>query len=176
MGFAVKDAIDMTIKKVGDSTDTGVTIDYLNECSISLKADTVYAQKKGMNAIAFNGAREGTFTMNAEVIGFEYLAWMLGGSITTDEDGKYLIKVSGSVPSTKYIIDGTFNCVFEDGTEVIQYIKMYNAKPQVEADLTLSATDVSKFPLTFDILIDSNNAILDLSNDKTKITGAEAGA
>lgn len=168
--FAVKDAIDMLIKDASNAQDEGVFIDYLNTCSINLSSDSVYARKKGNNAISFGTSRTGTFTLEAEVIDINYLAWMLGGEIikgTGESEGATLIKVTGKIPSRAYIIEGTFSCTAEDGTEIIQHIKMYNAKPQANADLSLSAIDVSNFSLTFDVLVDANDLMIELSDDET---------
>ena len=153
--FAIKDAIDMTI--TGKTSQKSVMIDYLNSCSLTLESESVYAKKKGNDAIAFAGSRSGQFTMDAEVIDDQFLAWMLGGTI--DESGK--ISVKGDVPNESYSIEGTFKIQTTEGTQTRQ-IKFYNASPQANTDLSLSATEVSSFSLTFDILVDEDSNILDL--------------
>jgi hypothetical protein len=154
--FAIKDAIDMTI--TGKSSGKTTTIDYLNSCGLTLESESVYAKKKGNDAIAFSGSRSGQFTMDAEVIDDQFLCWMLGG--TMDESGK--ISVKGDVPNESYTIEGTFKVQTTEGTQTRQ-IKFYNCSPQANTDLTLSATEVSSFSLVFDVLVDEDSNILDLT-------------
>lgn len=156
--FAVKDAIDMTITPIG-GTGTAHTINYLNSCQLTLDSESVYAKKKGNDAIAFSSSRTGTFQMEAEVIDEQYLAWMLGG--TLKEDGS--IEVGGTAPSQAYKIEGTFAIQTEAGTSVTKKIVMYNCKPQISSDLTLSATEVCNFTLTFDVLVNDADKILDIT-------------
>ena len=156
--FAVKDAINMTLTPIGVSDKEPVAIDYLNSCNLSLDSETTYARKKGNNAIAFTSARSGTFQMEAEVIDDQYLAWMLGGSL--DDDGS--IHVGGTAPNVAYKISGTFAIQTETNGTQTRYIEMYNCRPQVATDLTLSATEVSNFTLTFDVMVDETDNILDL--------------
>ena len=56
--FAIKDAMDVKIKVLGESSPKMV-IDYLNESSLALEMDTNYARIKGNNAVPFNGSRTG---------------------------------------------------------------------------------------------------------------------
>ena len=60
--FAIKDAMDLKITKVGESSPM-MTIDFLNGCSFERNTENVFAKKKGINAIAFAGTTEGTFGM-----------------------------------------------------------------------------------------------------------------
>mgnify|MGYP000264802105 FL=1 len=48
--FAIKDAIDLKIKKKGEETVL-TTIDYLNDCQIQMDSEQVYATKQGDNYI-----------------------------------------------------------------------------------------------------------------------------
>lgn len=157
--FAIKDAIDMTI--TGKVSKKSTTIDYLNSCSLTLESEAVYAKKKGNDAIAFAGSRTGQFTMDAEVIDDQFLCWMLGG--TMGDDGK--ISVKGEIPNEAYTIEGTFKIQTTEGTQT-RTIKFYNASPQANTDLTLSATEVSTFSLVFDILVDEDSNILDLATQQ----------
>lgn len=160
--YAIKDAIDVKITALDSGDGTTITIDYLNSCSLSVSSETTYAQKKGNNAIAFDGSRECTFTMESHLINDQELAWLLGGEL--DRDGS--ITVGGTIPNKSYKIVGTFAAVAEDGTTITKEITMNKAKPQVNTDTTFSATDVSSFTLVFDVLVDASNEILKLI-DKT---------
>ena len=161
--YAIKDAIDVKITALDSEDSTAITIDYLNSCSLSVSSETTYAQKKGNNAIAFDGSRECTFTMESHLINDQELAWLLGGELGRDGS----ITVGGTIPNKSYKIVGTFAAVGEDGTTITKEITMNKAKPQVNTDTTFSATDVSSFTLVFDVLVDASNEILKLI-DKTE--------
>lgn len=157
--YAIKDAIDVKITALDSEDSTAITIDYLNSCSLSVSSETTYAQKKGNNAIAFDGSRECTFTMESHLINDQELAWLLGGEY---DKSKGSITVRGTIPNKSYKIVGTFAAVGEDGTTITKEITMNKAKPQVNTDTTFSATDVSSFTLVFDVLVDASNEILKL--------------
>lgn len=166
--FAIKDAIDLKIKKKGDET-VFTTIDYLNDCQIQMDSEQVYATKKGDNFISFSSGRTGTLTMNCQVMDDEFLCMMLGA--TKDSGGK--ISVTSAVPNQTYTAEGTFRTTSTTGDQ-FKKIKFYNLKAQVSADLTLSATDVSEFSLVLDIMADEQGKIMDIENTSTGI-GAGLG-
>jgi hypothetical protein len=156
--FAIKDAIDLKLTKVGESTVYTV-IDYLNDVQIQMDSEQVYATKKGDNYISFSSGRTGTLTMNCQVIDLDFLCMMLGG--TKGSDGK--IAVDSKIPTQSYTAEGTFRVTSLTG-DSIKKIKFYNLKAQVSADLTLSASDVSSFTLVLDILADDNGKIMDIED------------
>ena len=166
--FAIKDAIDLKIKKKGDET-VFTTIDYLNDCQIQMDSEQVYATKKGDNFISFSSGRTGTLTMNCQVMDDDFLCMMLGA--TKDSGGK--ISVTSAVPNQTYTAEGTFRTTSTTGDQ-FKKIKFYNLKAQVSADLTLSATDVSEFSLVLDIMADEQGKIMDIENTSTAI-GAGLG-
>ena len=166
--FAIKDAIDLKIKKKGDET-VFTTIDYLNDCQIQMDSEQVYATKKGDNFISFSSGRTGTLTMNCQVMDDDFLCMMLGA--TKDSGGK--ISVTSAVPNQTYTAEGTFRTT-SLGADQFKKIKFYNLKAQVSADLTLSATDVSEFSLVLDIMADEAGKIMDIENTSTVI-GAGLG-
>ena len=156
--FAIKDAIDLKIKKKGDET-VFTTIDYLNDCQIQMDSEQVYATKKGDNYISFSSGRTGTLTMNCQVMDDDFLCMMLGA--TKDSGGK--ISVTSAVPNQSYTAEGTFRTT-SLGADQYKKIKFYNLKAQVSADLTLSASDVSEFSLVLDIMADNTGKIMDIEN------------
>ena len=156
--FAIKDAIDLKLTKVGEST-VFTTIDYLNDCQIQMDSEQVYALKKGDNYISFSSGRTGTLTMNCQVMDDNFLCMMLGA--TKDSGGK--ISVTSAVPNQSYTAEGTFRTTSLDGDQV-KKIKFYNLKAQVSADLTLSASDVSEFSLVLDIMADDAGKIMDIED------------
>ena len=166
--FAIKDAIDLKIKKKGEET-VFTTIDYLNDCQIQMDSEQVYATKKGDNYISFSSGRTGTLTMNCQVMDDNFLCMMLGA--TKDAQGK--ITVDSKVPNQSYTAEGTFRTTSLDGDQ-IKKIKFYNLKAQVSADLTLSASDVSEFSLVLDIMADDQGKIMDIENASQAITAGLA--
>ena len=166
--YAIKDAIDLKIKKKGEET-VFTTIDYLNDCQIQMDSEQVYATKKGDNYISFSSGRTGTLTMNCQVMDDNFLCMMLGA--TKDGGGK--ITVTSAVPNQSYTAEGTFRTTSLDGDQV-KKIKFYNLKAQVSADLTLSASDVSEFSLVLDIMADDAGKIMDIENASQAITAGLA--
>ena len=165
--FAIKDAIDLKLKKIGEET-VFTTIDYLNDCQIQMDSEQVYALKKGDNYISFSSGRTGTLTMNCQVMDDNFLCMMLGA---TKSGGK--IVVDSKVPNQSYTAEGTFRTTSLDGDQV-KKIKFYNLKAQVSADLTLSASDVSEFSLVLDIMADDQGKIMDIEDVASGITAGLA--
>ena len=165
--FAIKDAIDLKIKKKGEET-VFTTIDYLNDCQIQMDSEQVYATKKGDNYISFSSGRTGTLTMNCQVMYDDFLCMMLGATKSGDK-----IVVDSKVPNQSYTAEGTFRTTSLDGDQV-KKIKFYNLKAQVSADLTLSASDVSEFSLVLDIMADDQGKIMDIENASQGITAGLA--
>ena len=161
--FAIKDAIDLKIKKKGEET-VFTTIDYLNDCQIQMDSEQVYATKKGDNYISFSSGRTGTLTMNCQVMDDNFLCMMLGATKSGDK-----IVVDSKVPNQSYTAEGTFRTTSLDGDQ-IKKIKFYNLKAQVSADLTLSASDVSEFSLVLDIMADNAGNIMDIENVSQGVT------
>ena len=156
--FAIKDAIDITLTKKGEST-TFTTIDYLNDVQIQMDSEQVYATRKGDNYISFSSGRTGTLTMNCEVIDEDFLCMIIGGK----KGGAGEIIVSGEVPNQSYTAEGTFRMVSLTG-EQYKKIKFHNLKAQVSADLTLSASEISSFSLVLDIMADDEGKVITIEN------------
>ena len=164
--YAFMDAVDVKLYPAGTDLSGGIpavdpegtiVIDYLNESSLALEMDTNYARIKGNNAVPFNGARTGTFTMDAEVVGLEYLAMVMGGNYDAATD---TVSISGDAPSKGFVLVGTFKGK-KHGTNANQIFQLvlYNVACQPSVDMTLSATDIGSFPLVLDVLADANNRI-----------------
>lgn len=154
--FAIKDAMDITITPVG-TEEALMTIEYLNDCSVSKEADTTYAKKKGANAIAFTSAPTGTLTLNSELADINWLGMALGGKVTGEK-----IKVSSIAPSTVYKIEGIFRCTEEDGTVVKRKMVFPNAKPQPKCEIAFSAENVASFSLVFDLMVDAKGDFMEI--------------
>ena len=152
--FAIKDAMDVKIKVLGESSPK-IVIDYLNECSLSKSSESVFAKKKGVNAIGFNGATTGSLTLNSELTSIEALGLALGGVVTGEK-----IEITDVVPTEFFEIEGTFNTVGEDGVAKVRKITFHKCKPQANCDLSFSAENVAAFALNFDLLVDENHKFM----------------
>lgn len=164
--FAFMDCVDFKLYPAGTDVKAGlpqddptgtIVIDYLNSSQLTLEMDTQYARIKGNNAVPFNGNRQGTFVCSAECIGMEYMAMLFGGEI---DEPTGAIKVTGDVPSKGYVLAGTFRGK-KHGDNSIQIFEviLYNVVPQPNVDMTLDATSIGSFDLTFDVLADEDNNI-----------------
>lgn len=154
--FAIKDAMDVKIC-ANPGSDVLMDITYANDCSLSKTTDVSYAKKKGANAVAFNSAPTGTFTINSEFATLKWLGLSLGGEVVGEK-----ISVTSVSPSTTYNIEGKFRCTNDDGTETVRLIKFPNAKPQANCELTFSAENVASFALTFDLMVDSDGLLMEM--------------
>ena len=152
--FAIKDAMDVKIKVLGED-EAKIVIDYLNDCSLSKTSESVFARKKGVNSIGFNGATTGTLTLNSELTSIEALGLALGGKVTGEK-----IEITDVVPTEFFEIEGTFNTVGEDGTTKARKIIFHKCKPQVNCDLSFSAENVAAFAFNFDLLVDENHKFM----------------
>lgn len=147
MAFAIKDAMDLKITKVGESTPA-ITVDFLNSCSFERNTENVFAKKKGVNAIAFAGTTEGTFSMSSEMTTLDLLAQQLG-AVKTGET----LKATAVLPASSYKIEGTFRMVEEGGVEKIYTMIFPNCKPQPSGSVEFSAENVASFDLTWDVMV-----------------------
>lgn len=166
--YAFKDCVDMKLYPAGTNIENlsgvdpvgTIVIEYLNSSQLTLESESEYARIHGNNAIAFSGSRTGTFVMGAECVEMEYLAMLFGGTLKNDNT----IEVTGNIPSKSYILVGTFRGKKQsDNQEQIFDIVLYNVVPQPNADVTLDATSIGSFELTFDVLQDANGKIAKIS-------------
>ena len=104
-----------------------------------------------------------TFVASAECIGMEYMAMIFGG--TLNDDGSII--VTGDAPSKGYVLAGTFRGKKHgDNSNQIFDIILYNVSPQANVDMTLDATSIGSFDLTFDVLQDEDGNIAKIAPHK----------
>ena len=154
--FAIKDAMDLKIKVLGES-DPKIVIDYLNECSFSKTSDSVFAKKKGVNAVGFAGATSGTLTLNSELTSIDALGLALGGKVTGEK-----IEITDVVPTDFFEIEGTFNTVGEDGTTKVRKMTFHKCKPQANCDLSFSAENVASFDMAWDVMVAADGTFFEM--------------
>ena len=163
--YAFKDCVDLKLYPAGTNVDTlpgqdpqgTIVIDYLNSSQLTLDMESEAARIKGNDAILFNGNRTGEFTMSAECVEMEYLAFLFGGTLNNE---KTAITISGDAPTTSYVLVGTFKGKKQtDNKDQIFDIILYNVVVQSTVDMTLDATSIGSFDLTFKVLQDSKKRI-----------------
>ena len=162
--FAIKDAMDLKITKAGESSPM-MTIDFLNGCSFERNTSNVFAKKKGINAIAFAGTTEGTFSMNSEMTNTDLLAMQLG-AVKTGET----MKATAVLPANAYKIEGTFRVVEEGGIEKIYNMIFPNCKPQPSGNIEFSAENVASFDMSWDVMVASDGTFFEMKPAATVIS------
>ena len=154
--FAIKDAMDLKITKIGESSPL-MTIDFLNSCSFERNTENVFAKKKGINAIAFAGTTEGTFSMSSEMTNTDLLAMQLG-AVKTGEN----MKATSVLPAASYKLEGTFRVVEEGGVEKIYNMIFPNCKPQPSGSIEFSAENVASFDMTWDVMVAQDGTFFEI--------------
>lgn len=163
--YAFKDCIDLKLYPAGTNLDAGlpeidpegtIVIDYLNSSQLTLDMESEAAKIKGNDAILFNGNRTGEFTMSAECVEMDFIAFLFGG--TLDAQGNVI--VNGDAPSQSYVLVGTFKGKKQtDNKDQIFDIILYNVVAQPTVDMTLDATSINSFDLSFKVLQDAKKRI-----------------
>ena len=162
--FAIKDAMDLKITKIGESSPL-MTIDFLNSCSFERNTENVFAKKKGINAIAFAGTTEGTFSMSSEMTNTELLAMQLG-AVKTGEN----MKATSVLPAASYKLEGTFRVVEEGGVEKIYNMIFPNCKPQPSGSIEFSAENVASFDMTWDVMVSQDGTFFEMKPASTGLS------
>lgn len=80
--YGIKDAANLTVKS---NTTNKVVLyaDYCNKTDINFTSDPVYAMKKGVKAIGWDTARDGTMTTEMQVFDLAWVAMLMGSEMTT---------------------------------------------------------------------------------------------
>lgn len=164
--YAFKDCVDLKLYPAGTNVDVTlpevdpegtIVIDYLNSSQLTLDMESEAARIKGNDAILFNGNRTGEFTMSAECVEMEYLAFLFGGTLNKEKNA---VTVTGDAPAQSYVLVGTFKGKKQtDNKDQIFDIILYNVVVQPTVDMTLDATSIGSFDLTFKVLQDSKKRI-----------------
>ena len=72
------------------------------------------------------------------------------------------ILVTDEVNSDAFKIEGITAIRNEFNEDELFQLRIFNAKPQTNAELTMSAENVSSFSATFDLMVDENNEMIEL--------------
>lgn len=82
MNYAIKDATNVQLlKRNADGTRVPVLFtDYANSTTLEFGADRVMATAKGVNKVAFDSNKNGTFSMELQVFELKWLSILLGAT------------------------------------------------------------------------------------------------
>lgn len=89
MDYAIKDACNVRLMRKSDSKVV-LYSDYANSTNLSFTSDRIFAKAKGVNKIAFDYNRQGTFKCEFEVFELAWLSVLLGSDFTSET--KELVK------------------------------------------------------------------------------------
>ena len=99
--------------------------------------------------------------MSAECVEMEFLAFLFGGTL---DEASSTITVNGDAPTSSYVLVGTFKGKKQtDNRDQIFDIILYNVVVQPTVDMTLDATSIGSFDLTFKVLQDSKKRVAKIS-------------
>lgn len=88
------------------------------------------------------------------------MAFLFGGELNDQDE----ILVMGSAPTSSYVLKGTFKGKKQtDNKDQIFDIILYNVVPVPSVDMTLDATSIGSFDLTFQVLQDNQERIAKIS-------------
>lgn len=112
MIFGIKDAADLILKRKKDNKII-LSSDYFNVSTNASTANRVYAMKKGVKAIAWDGEKESTLTLQAEVYDLKWLGILSGDDMIKGEQDiiqRQVLQVSsGKIVLKTKPLSGTFN-------------------------------------------------------------------
>lgn len=83
LNFANRQVCDCDIRSLKDDAPF-LFFDSANVTTVGFSGESVYANKKGGRAVAFQNPLEGTVTIEAQVIPFKFYAMLSNGKIETD--------------------------------------------------------------------------------------------
>jgi hypothetical protein len=112
MLFGIKDAADLILKRKKDGKIV-LSSDYFNVSTNASTANRTYAMKKGVKAIAWDGEKESTLTLSAEIYDLQWFGLLSGDEMLKGEQDiiqREVVKItSGKAILKKKPLSGTFN-------------------------------------------------------------------
>lgn len=152
--YAMKDAADMVFisKKTGKPV---MYIDYANATSTEWSSSTVYATKKGANAVSFDGARSGKLKIDTELFSLKLLALVAGQDLDefeTNREGRLFEREVFKLTNDRQIRlsslaeEGSLNIYKlkengdHDGAEIVAETSGVSAVPMIVRDVAVTAS------------------------------------
>ena len=119
--YGMKDAANLIMvdKKTGQPA---MYIDYANATSTEWTSEAVFATQKGSNAIRWDGARNGTLTLETETFEFGLLAMVMGSDIAKGRSNIFE-RLVGKIDKTRKVKIGEAISIDSDTLSVIKLKK-----------------------------------------------------
>ncbi|MBS4462300.1 fibronectin type III domain-containing protein [Aerococcaceae bacterium zg-B36] len=119
--YGMKDAADLVL--VNKRTkQPELYVNYANATSSEWSSESVYATKKGSNAIRWDSARNGTLTIDSELFDFGFLAMVMGSDIKMGRSNVFQ-RAEAVLDSTKRVAIGDASSIKPETISVIKLVK-----------------------------------------------------
>lgn len=127
MLFGIKDAADLILKRKKDNKII-LSSDYFNVSTNASTANRTYAMKKGVKAIAWDGEKESTLTLQAEVYDLKWLGILAGDEMITgaqDIIQREVVQItSGKAVLKNKPLSGTFNAFTLESDKITHTVEL----------------------------------------------------
>ena len=154
MLYGLKDAADFAVTRKSDNKRV-LWANYCQTSSISFTADSTFAHNKTVNAVRWDGNRQGTFNTTTEIFNLDWLALLFGSDLVSSDSLPFLEREELTVAA--------------GGKITLAKVPLAAPKPAVYKVTEKDLTDLSN-PVE-----DSKVAVTAASKEIT-LTGVDAGA
>lgn len=154
MAKGIKDASDLILVDLV-TKQPALYIDYANATSSEWSAESVYANRKGVRAIRWDDARQGTLTVDTELFDYGLLAMVMGSDVKEGKsdiftrndaiigaDKKIKLEADGVIDEKTVSVHKLKNgSVDHDGLPLINTTSYHNQFPEQVKNVAVSASD-----------------------------------
>lgn len=153
MAKGIKDASDLILVSLATG-EPALFIDYANATSSEWSAESVYANRKGVRAIRWDDARQGTLTLDTELFDYSLLAMVMGSDVREGKSDIFT-RNEGEITADRTI---KLNADGEIDEATISVIKLRPGSAEhVGLPLLNTTTAQAKFPTQVTNLVVSTN-------------------
>ncbi|MCT4597467.1 MAG: hypothetical protein N4A50_06265 [Vallitalea sp.] len=171
MNYAIKDATNVQLlRRKADGTKVPVLFtDYANSTTLEFGADRVMATAKGVNKVAFDSNKNGTFSMELQVFELKWLSILLGA--TEDDNSaseiakREVLTVSGNKVTLNQAPKAGSIAVFTLDADNRSHKDEVKPGALKDKDLTVTAADDTKIVVYYMVEQSGSKSFL-VSNDK----------
>lgn len=148
MLYGLKDAADFEVVRLSDNKRV-LWADYCQTSTISFSADSTFAHNKTVNAVRWDGNRQGTFNTMTEIFNLEWLALLFGSDIVSSDtlpfiEREVLTVADGKVSLAKIPVTSPKPAVYQvtdkDLTDLSNPVEEENVTVS-DKDITLTGVD-----------------------------------
>lgn len=173
--YGMKDASNMILRSL-KTGDIALYVDYANASNNEWTSERTYATKKGTNAIAWDGAREGTLTVESELFDWNYLALVIGAEIAEGENSVMQRKVVEVKNNREAQLEGQVNAdsitvvklksdgLEHDGMPLKSTTGSRSLLPKTPSNVTANANDTSVV-LTFSAVDGADEYVIERDSE-----------